>query len=99
MSVAGTWQFTLDTPLGKETPTVEFTPDGNSFQGKVNRDGRISKLEDVSVDGDTISFAAQVGSPMGEIRLAFNGTIDGDRMQGKFQTPIGARDFSAKRQA
>lgn len=99
MSVAGTWQFTLDTPIGKETPVVEFTLAGDTYQGKVNRDGKISQLEDVCVEGDSIGFAAQVSTPMGEMRLAFNGKIDGDRMQGKFQTPIGARDFSAERQA
>jgi len=44
-----------------------------------------------------VSFAADADTPVGRLNLAFSGTVDGDKIAGKYQTPFGGFDFSGTR--
>jgi hypothetical protein len=44
-----------------------------------------------------VSFAADADTPVGRLNLAFSGTVDGDKISGKYQTPFGGFDFSGTR--
>ena len=49
------------------------------------------------MNGNEVSFAADADTPVGRLNLAFSGTIDGDKLAGKYQTPFGGFDFSGTR--
>ena len=55
-------------------------------------------LDDVSVDGNSVSFKAEVNTPMGKVNLAFEGTVDGDSISGQVNTSMGSNPFSGTRQ-
>lgn len=85
MSAAGTWNLTIDTPIGKQHGRLELSQaaDG-SWQGtSVAADtGEESPLTDIKVNGNEVSWHQSVTKPM-KLNLKVNVTIDGDKLSGK----------------
>jgi hypothetical protein len=54
-------------------------------------------VQRLTVEGAAVSFAADADTPVGRLNLAFSGTVDGDKIAGKYQTPFGGFDFSGTR--
>jgi hypothetical protein len=85
MSAAGTWNMTIDTPLGKQHARLELTEgtDG-TWQGTSHStdSGETSDLTDISVSGNDVSWQQAVTKPM-KLNLKCTVTIDGDTLSGK----------------
>jgi hypothetical protein len=78
MSIAGTWDVTINTPMGAQAITLEFVDE----QSGVARRGSDSvELQDVSVSGDTVTCSVALIQP---IRITAQCTlqIDGDSLTG-----------------
>lgn len=97
MSVTGTWNLTLNSPLGDQAARLDVHEADGALQGTLTGKGDPSPLQRVSVEGATVSFAADADTPVGRLNLAFTGTVDGDKISGKYQTPFGGFDFSGTR--
>lgn len=97
MSVTGTWHLTLNSPLGDQAATLQLEEVGDSFQGTLTGKADPAKLEDLKVDGASVGFAADADTPVGRLRLAFTGAVEGDGMSGTYSTPFGAFNFSGTR--
>ena len=85
MSAAGTWNMTIDTPLGKQHARLELTENADgSWQGISHStdSGETSDLTDISVSGDEVSWQQAVTKPM-KLNLKCTITIDGDTLSGK----------------
>lgn len=94
MSAVGTWQMTMQTPLGEQTPTITINDDGTgSFDSPMGG----SDLQNVVVDGDTVTFAADLKTPMGTFSLGFTATADGDTISGEVTTPMGSIPVTGER--
>jgi hypothetical protein len=93
MSAIGTWNLTMNSPLGAQTATLTVEDAGGSLTGK----GAPSPLEALKVDGDTVAFSADADTPVGKMKLGFTGAVAGDSISGKYSTPFGAFDFSGTR--
>jgi hypothetical protein len=83
--------------MGERTPTIEIIEIDTGFAGTVTDESKTSDLLDVSVSGDNLRFTASVKSPMGKIKLTFNGSVYGDTLSGKVKTPMGSNPFSGER--
>ncbi|MBT8339616.1 MAG: hypothetical protein HKP58_10445 [Desulfatitalea sp.] len=98
MGVDGTYEVSMDTPMGKQTSTLTFKTDGdvlsgsmsNPMMGDANFDGG-------KVSGDSVEFAVEVSSPMGKVSLEFKGTLDGDKISGEVKTPFGPNAYEGAR--
>ena len=99
MSITGSWTLTLNSPLGDQQAQLDLQDAGGALQGTLTGKGDPQPLQRVTAEGDTVSFAADADTPVGRLNLAFTGTVVGDTVSGKYQTPFGAFDFSGTRSA
>ncbi|WP_329087133.1 MULTISPECIES: hypothetical protein [unclassified Streptosporangium] len=84
MSAEGTWNLTIDTPLGKQHAQADLTrsPDG-TWRG-VARDpasGEEVSLADVTVQGREVTWRQSVTRPM-RLNLTLQLTVTGDTVTG-----------------
>ncbi len=98
MSALGTWKLTMNTPIGKQTPTLTIVEEAGTYKGTMSSPMGSVDLEELSVDGDQFSFKAEVDTPMGKFKLAFRGTAEGDSVSGNFDTPLGPNPFTGERE-
>ena len=85
MSAAGTWNMTIDTPIGKQKATLVLSQGaGGSWSGTSESldTGEKGELTDVTVNGNDVSWHQSVTKPM-KLNLKCNVTIDGDTLSGK----------------
>jgi hypothetical protein len=85
MSVAGTYDCTVKTPMGDQKATFTVTPsdDGSSFSGNLKSDMMGSMdIDGGSVDGNKLSWKMKMTVPM-PMDLDCIATIDGDSLSGE----------------
>ena len=81
MSADGTWNTTMNTPMGAQQGTLELATDGNSLTGKLGGPQGEIEIQDGTVDGDNLSWKADITSPMA-MTLEFTATVSGDEISG-----------------
>ena len=97
MSADGTWNTTMNTPMGVQKGTMELTTDGATLSGKLSGPQGDIELEEGTVDGDSLSWKASITSPMA-MTLEFSATVDGDEMSGDVKLgAFGNATFSGTR--
>jgi hypothetical protein len=81
MSADGTWNTTMNTPMGAQNGTLTLATAGSTLTGKLSGPQGEIELQDGAVDGDKLSWKASITSPMA-MTLEFNATLDGDEIKG-----------------
>jgi hypothetical protein len=97
MSVTGTWNLTMNSPLGAQPATLRIQESGGAYEGTLTGKADPTPAQALKVDGANVSFNADADTPVGKLNLAFSGTVTGDAIAGKYETPFGAFDFSGTR--
>jgi len=97
MSVVEKWNLTLNSPLGPQPAVLEIEAIGGGFQGSLAGTSGPSPVEDLSVEGERVSFTADADTPVGRLRLTVSGSVIDDRMAGKYRMSFGEFDFSGTR--
>lgn len=89
MSVEGTWNITLNTPMGAQPAKLVLSSEGGTLDGRIES-GTLGDvpLDEVAADGNGLTFKASVSRPMPmviEASAAVNGDeISGDLKLGSF---------------
>jgi hypothetical protein len=81
MSVDGTWNITLQTPMGTQTSTIELASDGSGLTGTQSGNNESGPIYDGHVEGDTASWKVNITRPM-PLTVSFSATVDGDSISG-----------------
>jgi hypothetical protein len=81
MSVAGTYNVTMNTPVGAQSGELVLEEADGALTGTMGNQGTTIPLQDGTVDGDHVTFKAKVTSPM-PITLEFSGDVAGDSISG-----------------
>ena len=81
MSVEGTWNLTMSTPIGKLKAVVELRQRDGVLTGVARGADEEVPLSDVTLDGDRLTWKQSVTKPM-RLNLAFDVTVDGDTFKG-----------------
>jgi hypothetical protein len=81
MSIEGTWDLTIATPIGRIRPVIELSHEDGQLTGIAHGLGEETPLQDVALDGDTLTWKQVVTKPM-RLNLAFTLTLDGDTLNG-----------------
>jgi hypothetical protein len=81
MSAAGTWNITTKSPMGSQDGTLILDVDGGALTGTMSGAQGSMELEDGKADGDSLSWVANMTSPM-PMKLEFAATVDGDAISG-----------------
>lgn len=97
MSITGTWNLTLKSPLGDQAAQLDLHDLEGSVQGTLTGKGDPATLQGLTVDGANLAFSADADTPVGRMNLAFTGSVTGDTLAGTYSTPFGAFEFSGNR--
>lgn len=97
MSADGTWNITMNTPMGAQQATLELKSDGSSLTGTMSGPQGTIELKDGAGDGDSLSWKADITTPMA-MTLEFSATVDGDSISGNVKLgAFGTASFSGTR--
>jgi hypothetical protein len=97
MAVDGTWDLTMQTPMGERRATVTLAAAGGTLTGEQSAEGRSGKIFDGTVNGNAVAWKISITEPM-PLTLEFTGTVDGDAMAGSMSAGLlGSWPFAGAR--
>jgi hypothetical protein len=97
MSVDGSWNLTMETPMGERTATLDVTSAGGALTGTQSADGNSAEIFDGTVNGSDVAWKVSITTPM-PMTLEYTATVDGDGMSGQMQIGVfGSFPFSGTR--
>ena len=82
--VDGTWNCTMNTPMGAGNVTLTLATNGNELSGKLASDQGTMEFTGGTVDGNNLSWTVSVDQPM-PMKIETTATIEGDKLTGKAQ--------------
>jgi hypothetical protein len=81
MSIDGTWEVSISTPMGEQKATVTLSADGNKLKGKMES-AMVSKDFEGTVDGNNLAWEIDITNPM-PMTLKITTTVNGDAVSGQ----------------
>jgi hypothetical protein len=97
MPVDGTWNLTMQTPMGERTSSVTLSSAGGKLTGTQTAEGNSAPITDGTVNGDNARWSVAITNPM-PLTLAFDGNVNGDDMTGDMMiTGFGTWPFTGTR--
>jgi hypothetical protein len=78
---AGTWDVTIDTPIGEIAVVFDITDQDGAIHGIARSDSETVEFVDAIAEGDRLTWTQAVTIPM-KLHLKFDVTVDGDTMTG-----------------
>ncbi len=93
MAIDGSWNLTLETPFGTQTPTLRIAQGASALIAE----GVEIPLQNLTVTGDKAEFVAAVPTPMGTFPISFVANAAGDNLTGTFTSPLGTVEFNGAR--
>ena len=92
----GAWDISMNTPLGAMPAVLTIAADGS---GSMSADGLgEAPISGIMVDGNAVTFSAELDAQGQVLTLAFTGTIEGDALTGEFGSDFGAFGVTGTRQ-
>ena len=82
MSVDGTWNVTMQTPMGAQAGTLTFATDGGTLTGEMGTPQGNTAIEEGTCAGNDLSWVVNMTSPM-PIKVEATATVDGDSISGE----------------
>ena len=97
MSVAGTYEVSVKTPMGDQGGTFTVVVDGDSFSGSLNGGMGSMDVAGGTVSGNTLSWKMDMKVPM-PMTLDCTATVEGDTMTGDVKAGVfGSMPLTGKR--
>jgi hypothetical protein len=97
MAADGTWNLTIDTPMGERKSTLVLKSAGGALEGSQSAEGQSTDIFDGTVSGNDIAWKVSITQPM-PMTLEFSGTVSGDSISGNVQLGMfGSSSFVAAR--
>lgn len=97
MSVAGTYSIPVETPAGRVEITLVLNVEGNFLNGCTKVFSAEAPFKEGSMDGNDFTFKVNEMTPIGPIDLEYIGTVDGNKISGQVNTPLGPKFFNGVR--
>lgn len=84
VDVAGTWEYTLESPQGKTGGTIIFTGETGSYEGTISTEmvDQETELDDIFVDGSSLSFTYSVDAGGQSLQIEVSVDIEGETFEG-----------------
>src|SRR4029453_13395696 len=97
MAADGTWNLTMQTPMGERRSTLTLSTAGGTLTGKQEADGNTTDIAEGTVSGNAVSWKISITNPM-PLTLTFSGTVDGNSLNGSADTGMfGSLPFQGTR--
>ena len=81
MSADGSWNCTINSPMGAQQATMTLVTDGSSLSGKMEGAQGTQEFDDGTADGDNLTWKIEMTSPM-PMTLEVSAAVDGDTIGG-----------------
>ncbi|MFG2949519.1 hypothetical protein [Streptomyces adustus] len=81
MPVAGTWNLSISTPVGRIGAVVELREREGLLTGVARGADEEVPLSDITLTGDRLTWKQAITKPL-RLNLAFDVRVDGDTLQG-----------------
>jgi hypothetical protein len=85
MSADGTWNLTMQTPMGERRSTLTLSTAGGTLTGTQQAEGDTTDISEGTVNGNDVSWKVAITNPM-PLTLTFSGTVDGNSLNGSADT-------------
>ena len=85
MPIDGSYDIQLNTMMGPQSITLTLKTDGNSLSGTMDGHFGEQSFSGGMVSGQDISWTVMLESPVGEMQLDVNGTVNGNEISGQVQ--------------
>jgi hypothetical protein len=97
MSVDGTWNVVVKSPMGDQPSTLTLKADGGTLTGTASAQGNTNPIAGGKVDGDTVSWSNSITTPF-PMTLEFSGKVEGDTLNGSVKAgSFGSFPFKGSR--
>jgi hypothetical protein len=90
MSVDGSWNLVMETPMGVRRATLDVTSGAGALTGEQSADGDSAAIFDGTVSGDNVAWKVSIISPV-PMTLQYTATVFGDEMSGQMQVSLADR--------
>jgi hypothetical protein len=96
-NVTGTWNMTVETPMGAGNPTFKLTQNGSEVTGTYA--GQLGEASVTgTVKGNQVELKYTLSAQGMELTVTYSGTVDGDTMSGKVSYgDMGEGTFTGKK--
>ncbi len=95
--VSGTWDSTVNSPMGEQKSTMTLSQDGDSVSGTNAGATGSAEVKDGKIDGNTLTWKMNMTVPM-PMTLDCEATVDGDTITGNVNAgAFGAMPVSGTR--
>lgn len=81
--VAGDWDFTVESPRGKNTSILTIKDEGGKLSGMAKSPRGERTLDSISVKGNEITFAMTINVDGQELVITYKGKVEKDMMSGE----------------
>jgi hypothetical protein len=81
MSIAGTWNLSIATPIGKQEVVLELVDDAGVLKGTATGAGETVDLVNPVLEGNQLTWTQSITKPV-QLDLAFDVSFDGDTLEG-----------------
>lgn len=81
MGFEGTWDLTVESPMGAKTFRIEVRKEGGALAGTASMSGDTTPMEDLVEENGHLKWTVRITRPM-NIALAFDVTCAGDTLEG-----------------
>ena len=85
MSADGTWNLTMQTPMGERRSTLKLSTAGGTLTGQQEAEGNTTDIAEGTVSGNDLSWKVSITNPM-PLTLTFSGTVEGNNLNGMADT-------------
>ena len=97
-AAVGSWNMTIETPLGTQTPTIDVTGDASGLMVSMGSpDGTVEATDVTFGEDGALGFTVDIDAGGQQLTLVFTGMIDGDSLTGAFATDFGDMEATATR--
>ncbi len=97
MAVDGTWNITVNSPMGAQKSTLNLKTSGSTLTGSAAGAQGSQEITNGKAEGNSVSWNLAITTPM-PMTLEFTGAIDGDKIAGNVKAgAFGSFPFSGAR--
>ena len=97
MSADGSWNCTINSPMGAQQSNMTLVTDSSSLSGKMEGAQGTQEFDDGTADGDNLTWKLEMTSPM-PMTLEVSAAVDGDTIGGNVKLgAFGGATFTGTR--
>ncbi|HUP84540.1 MAG TPA: hypothetical protein VM143_02625 [Acidimicrobiales bacterium] len=78
----GTWNITMDSPMGAQQATLTLVTEGSSLSGKLAGPQGEMAFDGGTIDGNNLTWTIALEQPM-PMQIETTATVDGDSLTGE----------------